>query len=163
MSSQVSNKAANAANNSFTVSNAANSAAFGSNVTTTIGTGQLFGPGGSFVGGPLADDIGEYYSDGDDSGLRQRINRRKLVELQLTDGTKILKVLRFGDLIDVREVKETDSDGNEVPVVKFDYYADSRQLKTYSVACDLQAFAKLFGLTYESFAAAVMQSAVKNG
>ena len=55
----------------------------------------------------------------------------------MTDGTKILKVLRFRDLMDVREVKETDNDGNEVPVVKFDYYADSKQLKTYSVACDL--------------------------
>ena len=161
MSLQVSNKAANAANNSFTISNAANSAAFGSNVTT-IGTGQFIGSG-SFLGRPSADDIGEYYLDGDDSGLRQRINRRKLVELQLTDGTKILKVLRFRDLMDVREVKETDNDGNEVPVVKFDYYMDSKQLKTYSVACDLQAFAKLFGLTYESFAAVVMQSAVENG
>ena len=161
MSLQVSNKAVNAANNSFTLSNAANNTAFGSNVTT-IGTGQFIGSG-SFVGGPSADDIGEYYLDGDDSGLRQRINRRKLVELQLTDGTKILKVLRFRDLMDVREVKETDNDGNEVPVVKFDYCADSKQLKTYSVACDLQAFAKLFGLTYESFAAVVMQSAVENG
>ena len=161
MSLQVSNKAVNAANNSFTLSNAANNTAFGSNVTT-IGTGQLIGSG-SFVGGPLDSDTEDYYLDGDDSGLRQRINRRKLVELQLTDGTKILKVLRFRDLIDVREVKETDNDGNEVPVVKFDYYVDSKQLKTYSVACDLQAFAKLFGLTYESFAAVVVQSAVENG
>ena len=46
-------------------------------------------------------------------------------------------MLRFRDLIDVREVKETDNDGNEVQVVKFDYYTDSKQLKTYSVACDL--------------------------
>ena len=151
----------NAANNSFTISNAAKNAAFRSNVAT-IGTGQLIGSG-SFVSGPLDGDTEDYYLDGDDSGLRQRINRRKLVELRLTDGTKILKVLRFRDLIDVREVKETDNDGNEVPVVKFDYCADSKQLKTYSVACDLQAFAKLFGLTYESFAAVVMQSAVENG
>ena len=161
MSLQVSNKAVNAANNSFTISNAANNAAFGSNVTT-IGTGQFIGQG-SFVGRPLDDDIEDYYSDGDDFGLRRLISRRKLVELQLTNGTKILKVLRFGDLIDVREVKETDNDGNEVTVVKFDYCADGKQLKTYSVACDLQAFAKLFGLTYESFAATVMKSAVENG
>ena len=81
------------------------SSAIGSGITTTINT-----------------DIGSYgsyyvHTDEKEAKLQADSHRLKLVEMQQVDGTKLLKLVRFTDLLNVREVKVKDPSGQLVTAV----------------------------------------------
>ena len=67
-------------------------------------------------------DIGSYgryyiHTDEKEAKLQADSHRLKLVELQQVDGTKLLKLVRFTDLLNVREVKVKDPSGQLVTAV----------------------------------------------
>ena len=108
-------------------------------------------------------DVGSYcnyflHTDEKEAKLQADSHRLKLVEMQQVDGTKLLKLVRFTDLLNVREVKIKDPSGQLVTAVQFESKEESG---TFTIACDLAAFARLFGLDYEWFSIAVMESAIE--
>ena len=62
---------------------------------------------------------GGYYihTDEKEAKLQADSHRLKLVEMQQVDGTKLLKLVRFTDLLNVREVKVKDPSGQLVTAV----------------------------------------------
>ena len=57
------------------------------------------------------------HTDEKEAKLLADSNRLRLVEMHQVDGTKLLKLVRFTDLLNVREVKVKDSSGQLVTAV----------------------------------------------
>lgn len=102
------------------------------------------------------------YIDYDNSGyIYRQAPDGDLIELKLTDGTKIIKEIIWGRIENIAE--KINAEKNNQKYVILDYKEKDGRVKTYEIDCNLSMFMKLIGKEYKSWNQMMMTESVKNG
>ena len=88
---------------------------------------------------------------------------RETYEFKLVDGTKVIQDLRYGDILELKEVELNSPDGHTRKIVHLTLDDRGRGTKTLEIDCNLSMFMKIIGHKYKSWAKSLMEESVKNG